>query len=96
MGDLNISLGETPKPKKSNIKRRQSKIRSNLTLTQRIQIEEAFFKINFYFGGALETEIQKVIPRLIEEFKDRDEDADMDLGDMAGMVMITRMSTQRC
>jgi hypothetical protein len=95
MGDMDISLEDTPKPKKSDIRKRQSKVKSNLTLGQRIQIEEAFFKINFYFGGSLETEIQKVIPRLIEEFKDRDED-DMDLGDMAGMVNIIRMSTRKC
>ena len=64
-------------------------------MEQRIKIEEAFFKINYYFGGSLETEIQKVIPSLIEKFKDKDDmDMGMDMGEFAGMVKIKRICIQ--
>ena len=94
---MNISLETTPKPKVSNIRQRQSKLKgkSALTLKKRIEIEETFFKINFYFGGTLDTEIEKVIPRLIDQFKEKD-DMDMSMEgmeDMMGMVRLTRTST---
>jgi hypothetical protein len=97
MDEINISLGGSSKPNKSSSRNRGSNAqpKSNLTLEQRIEIEKTFFKINFYFGGCLETEIGKVIPRLIEQFKDKDDmEMDMDMGDMAGMVKITRTNTQ--
>lgn len=88
---MNISLGDTPKPNTSRIGKRQSKLKrkGGLTLKQRIEIEETFFKINFYFGGTLETEIEKVIPQLIAKFKDKDDEDEMDMPgmeDMIGMV----------
>lgn len=66
-------------------------------MKERIQIEETFFKINFYFGGTLENEIEKVIPQLIEKHKDKDDDDDMmmeGMEDMVGMVSLTRTSTR--
>lgn len=98
MEGINISLEEIPKPNQSTIKNRRSKMaskaKSKMTLKERIQIEETFFKINYYFGGTLETEIEKVIPRLIDQFKDKDDDMGMDMGDLAGMVRLTRTNTR--
>ena len=84
--DVNISLeDESPKPSSNNTSSKK------ITLAERIEIENTFFKINYYFGGTLETEIEKVTPKLIEKYKDKD-DMDMDMGEFAGMVIIIRMN----
>jgi len=97
MADLDIELESTPQPRSSKIKAPKSAIKSKssvqMSLQQRIKIEDTFFKINYYFGGTIETEIEKVIPDLIERFKDK-EDMDMsDMGDLAGAVGLIRTST---
>ena len=103
MEGLDISLEPTPKPRGSKISKRQSNTTSkksppsNLSHEQRIKIEDTFFRINFYFGGCIESEIERVIPQLIEQFKDK-EDLEMSgmagLGDLAGAVDFIRMNIQ--
>lgn len=61
-------------------------------LGRKVKIENAFFKINYYWGEALGHEIEKVIPELTEKFKTKDDGDDMmdsaisGMGDLAGMV----------
>lgn len=101
MEGINISLEPTPQARTSKFQgsKRGSKTKSSvkLTLEQRIKIEQTFFKINYYFGGTLDTEIEKVIPDLIKQFKSK-EDMDMsgmsDMGDLAGAVGLIRMCTR--
>lgn len=90
--ELDISLGENIQhaPKGRSMSRSKPISSAKISLKKRIELEDQFFKINYYFGGALEIEIEKIIPQLIEKFKDKDEDQDMDMsfdmGDMVGMV----------
>jgi hypothetical protein len=104
MEGIDISLEPTPQARTSNFQGSKGakggsrgKPTKTLTLEQRIKIEDAFFKINYYFGGTLDTEIEKVIPELIKKYKDK-EDMEMsgmsDMGDLAGAVRLTRTSTQ--
>lgn len=59
-------------------------------LARKVKIEDAFFKVNYYWGESLDNEINKVIPQLIERFKTKEDmDDSMDMGDLAGMVRIT-------
>lgn len=61
--------------------------KSGLSAEQKTKIEEEFFKINFYFGNSIESEIKDVIPLLITQNKDPIDEEDMDMGDMAGIVI---------
>ena len=62
-------------------------------LARKVKIEDAFFKVNYYWGESLDNEIKKVIPELTDRFKTKDDvedlDDSMDMGDLEGMVRIS-------
>jgi hypothetical protein len=59
---------------------------SGLSSEEKTKIEKEFFKVEFYFGNSIESEIKDVIPLLITQNKDPISEDDMDMGEMAGIV----------